>query len=688
MGVSGFFYHLKNNYPSVFTKKNSIKYDYLILDYHSLFHNIKNLYDEINYFIRLLFEAKYQYQMGNDYFFKSYNNKNIKSDPYYIIEKIVNTYKNLFNIIGININNIRFSPNNININIKKINKILKKFPITEDVIKNAMIMDIVEHTIFLANSYTHGISDEIRFKNTLIYFDGIPSVSKIKEQLSRRIGLTVFKMITQDIVKSEIIRNDTPHMRASESEIREKLLLSFPPIDLNSPLINETRDILIAKGFNVNDKMRYGEAEHQLMKDLTLEKYKNAKILLSSPDADLILLCMLSHVFNNTRIDIYRETVLNPSNFEFNWKYDIKKNYSVISPYMRDIVFININRLIKELGLSSSQQILDIAYLILLLGDDFIPIIPTLNVKALDNILTYYHKLKLPIINTTINITISKEGHNVYSINYTNMTKFITMLSFDENKLMENKKKQFNNKVKQKSKSILENYTKYIKFMNSTDNIIIKKIFYLENGMIIKDDGMEELLITEFQDPTPLPNSIILNYIQGYQFIFDLYFLNNIKNYKWLYPYDTAPTLKEIALFLNGIDIDKVESISYNDINPSLNLEYFDFFSYKKYIDDNKNKILRNIIKNIIFAKKIVVDQPIEKYFTYENVIYIYKCVNALYITHCIHYDKMLIDPNIKEYNCISPMILGGGMNTIKYNYYMKYKKYKQKYILLAKAYS
>ena len=57
------------------------------------------------------------------------------------------------------------------------------------------------------------------------------------------------------------------------------------------------------------------------MKDLRDAKYKDKNILLASPDADLILLSMLALVFNGVKIDIYRESILSPSNFEFKWNY-------------------------------------------------------------------------------------------------------------------------------------------------------------------------------------------------------------------------------------------------------------------------------------------------------------------------------------------------------------------------------
>lgn len=679
MGISGFFFYLKDQKaPKAFKLTNEKKYDYLILDYHSLFHNVKNLYDEINYFIRILFNAKYEYQLGRNYFFKELRGKLIKSEPYLFIENIFRTYPYLFSLIGVK--NIFIDKSNLSQASAQIDTILSKFPVSEENIKKAMIYDLVQHTENLARQYTSGPA------TTLIYFDGIPSVSKIKEQLNRRISLNITKMINANIVKNVDITQALAGLsvgprKATESEIRSKLLLNFPPINLNEPIINETRVLLQSKGFIINNQLKYGEAEHQIMKDLRASTYTGKNILLASPDADLILLSMLALVFNNVKIDIYREGIISPSSFEFAWRYELKLSQGappqVLSPYGRDVHFIMIDELISSLNLTTNQKILDISYLILLLGDDFIPVVSTLNVKALDFIITLYERLKIQIIDTT-----------TMTIDYRNLTSYIVEFAKEEGSLLAIKKSAFDKKIGFKSKNANTDYAKYKKFMNIDENLISKKIFYLEHGLIVKDDGSLEQLTKPFQKIEPLKDDVIIKYLQGYQFIFDLYYKNNIKNYKWFYPYEVAPTLNEIAKFLTTTKSSMSTIFDYtNGIDIKTDLNFFNLTTYKKYIEDNKEKIIRNIIRNIITEKPVATtDVPetmelsrtnLEKYFTYDNLNIIYKCFNDLYLQSCINYDKNLIDPDVAEYN----KKIDGSM-------LKKYLKYKNKYLALKKQLS
>jgi hypothetical protein len=352
MGIPGFFNYLKNKldsskYKGCIKSDDNTKYDIMILDYQSLFYNIYGLYAEFNYLIRLLFAIKFNR-------IKKYDNNLIK----YIVKKFPNLMKKLGNI----------------------DNIIDNLPISDKDIEDVIIEDMIEHTINLSKKYVNGENN-----NVYIYFDSIPSIAKIKEQLSRRMSATVNKYIENDIINNS---NDN-----YEREIRKKMITNFPGVNLDTTLINTTKEKLIRLGFIVNDVKRYGEAEHMIMTDIMKGEFKNKKCLLASSYADLILLLLIASEKYNSNINIYRESIVNENVFDFSYKYIFNGN-TIISPYKRNVDIINIDMIKKFLNLNTKQKVLDICYLFLLLGDDFVPILPTINIKIIPDIIKTYENFQ------------------------------------------------------------------------------------------------------------------------------------------------------------------------------------------------------------------------------------------------------------------------------------------------------
>lgn len=710
MGIPQFFNYIKNKYSKrpykkcIYDTQPPYKYDYIFLDYQSLFYNVKNLYNEINYLIRLLYKLLDDCETSNPFHTSLFQ----ETDDYLILKHIISTYKNVFEEIGINsttcMPTITLPKEQKNENITKIKAILDKFPLSDETLINCIVKDMIEQT---HNITIIHLSSSI-LKNVHIYFDGIPSIAKVKEQLSRRINGTITGYIKKDILKTT---PDTPAI-IKEKELKSKLINTDSiSIGVDTPVVNKTRDELKRLGYTVNDNNKYGEAEHQIMKTLSNKSFSRKNILLASPDADLILLSMICNISNNTNIELYRETV------NFNYKYDINKSI-VTSPYQREIYYMKINQLKENMGLTTSQKVLDVSYLFLILGDDFVPIIPTLNVDALDKIIEIYET----ILKTTPGFKIINK-----TLNHTNFIYFLNKFKDIEASIYASKTAKFNDKVAKRIKDSNKEYA-YLQsylMLNSSNEIITKKEFYLDKGILLPSN---KLLINKLVPIEAYNEDKIKKYLEGCQFIFDLYFLNDIKNYKWFYPYETSPQISDIITCLTG---KKDVSVYFDYVkgnNIKTNLTYLDIPSYTKYLTDNKNKILRDIYNRIfpvgsvtvleshdetsiekamavlsswksekkvklsasasefIPSHSITISKPLtveemETTFTYSNIEKIYACHNQLYFNKCLDYDGNPINPDTDEYNVkIKAELLGGS------NYYNKYLKYKNKYMSLKKS--
>ena len=676
MGIAKFFGYLKSNYKKpqwLITKTNldtnykdtnnkdielkSFKWNNLILDYQSLIYSTYEVFSsEINYFIRIVYKNNNPKLLL--YIFNKY--------PIYFSKLFKSSYSTILPTIEI---------------------LLSTIYNDQQIIIDTLVDMMIEHTIQLSKIHV--------INKTYIFFDGIPSLAKIKEQASRRIYPDIINQIKNDVM---IDITD-----CNEKIIRSKLLQDKPPpISIGTEIVDKLREKLTNLNiFYIND-VKYGEAEHQIMKYINNypEKF-TGRTLLASPDADLILLSLINST-KGFKIDIYRESTMTEKNNNFfiinnNDDYDDDGNDN--NKYYKIYEYIFIEKLKENLTLDSEQKILDICYILLLLGDDFIPAISTMNIKLLPEIINIYDN----IIEEYNDYKIIIKNINNYEINYNNLTILFQKLSkkeviYEKNIINEFNKKlpKFKNKIKD-FKNISEYH--FIKEFSETNNnyLLFEKIYLLENGFIINKhynkDGRDngDKYNSLFNKLTILNNNlsnvsniedVVINYLEGCKFIFDIYLNNNLDNYKWFYKYHNSPTLTEIYNFLSKNIKDKEYILNIFNYVKKNDGKYLNYTNYKEYSNNYKFKIFSDIIFNIT-NKKIFISQNNfnyikQKYLTYNNVKKIFNCNGQIYFNKCINISNPINIP--KKYNKkINNILLGGNY------YYHKYIKYKNKYQMYLK---
>jgi len=309
------------------------------------------------------------------------------------------------------------------------------------------------------------------------------------------------------------------------------------------------------------------------------------------------------------------------------YNYKPLNNYLVYG-YIYPIKFL------KAVKLHTIQEYLDFSFILLLLGDDFLPIIPTLTINSLEHILNIYISTKLPIINITD-----------MSINYSN---FIILL----NNLKHIKyhshihKNQLASEIlglrKTKKFLLYSLYNKSSKSKyNLTKSYTFDKIHYLSKGVYVNNNKLE-LLITNEEKSKSDENIYdkVSNYLEGCKFIFDIYIQNKMENYHWYYKYETAPTLVEISNITSAISFEEV--VNMFDYTKTKLDTYLNFTTYQYYIDYLKYVNFKYILEKFNVSN-ITIDNYnilLEKYCTYKNVPkifnfdkskkYINKCFDVL----------------------------------------------------------
>ena len=344
MGIERFFKSINSLYSNKIIKpiyqNNSITHFYF--DFNSIIH--KNSNNVINHLNDLLLDSliyKYSNQSGMD--------KDIVLDDFNDINKL---YK-------------------LNIKIESFYKELHKID----------IYTIISETIF--NDIKYYLSFYPNCKLLYIGIDGVPSVGKMVEQQDRRYKGYIMSKISKILMeKYKYLLNNNNFDFTNIYNEYEYLQLKFsfdkslisPQTDYMIQFINLLKKQNFGLKVIISDFDEIGEGEKKIV--IYIKKYnkKDDKIIIYSPDADMIIMSMilpyhiniLRHEQSDSRDDII----------------DIQSIRDIFNP------------------------VDDIAYIFSVFGDDFIPKIEWVNVQHhLKKILEEYKKLGIRIIeNNKVNL--------------------------------------------------------------------------------------------------------------------------------------------------------------------------------------------------------------------------------------------------------------------------------------------
>jgi len=502
MGIQGFYNFIKNHRKYnkddsaiVTTLPEGKTYDFLFFDFQSGIYGVKNELQEYDYLIRLIYYIKFKLSKGENILYDSKGETKFKI----IIDRIYLKFKEF---IGVKHAQLNLSNDNTII-LATCDELIASFKSkTIDNFLDYYVNKTFENT--LKTITKHGLTNDKVF----VFFDGVPSIAKLKEQLLRRIEPNINTNIVKNLYDTSSVVAD----KFNEKEFIPYLSSSFYiPIGLGTPIINK----LIEKfnkdspSITLNDTNKYGEAEHQIMRYIEnngyskgSNKFTGKNILLSSPDSDLIL---LSFIMNSKgyKMDLLRYEFISENSYLFDYSFPAK------NPYFEQVEYILIEQLIKniltagyDINSTVYNKLMDISYILLILGDDFLPTIPNINVKNIDDIISVYNeyiKEEGPgrkLVNK--NIIYYKDGK--YLLNFEGFKKFLEkmavkkiqisrdspMKSLDDNKL-----NFLESRVSKNLKNANEDYdkAKNYYFITETSEIVFKKKFFYNKGIVMNDSG-------------------------------------------------------------------------------------------------------------------------------------------------------------------------------------------------------
>ena len=382
--------------------------------------------------------------------------------------------------------------------IREIDKAGKMKPVLSDNYKNisAMVCSKLQQYI-----------DEIRPSNTVyIAFDGVAPFAKMKQQRTRRYRSAFMEkhgIVPKSVFNSCQITPGTEFM------------------DFLSKYVN--------KHFEKNPKVivsasdEPGEGEHKLFQYIRKnpEKHLGQNTVIYGLDADLLMLS----IFNNkaSNFFVYREA----PEFAKSLNAELENGAS----YILDINLL-CESIMVEMGCKSPHpaRIYDYAFLCFMLGNDFLPHFPALNIRTngIYNLLTAYKETVGTLQNTFI---IANQ-----KIDWTQFQKVVDWMA------------------KREEEWFRCEYIKRgeIRFSTSGDKESVfnnAPLIYRETEHYINptERKWQDRYYKALFEKEDLVKDICANYFEGLEWVFH-YYTEECIDWRWKYEYDYPPLLVDVGM--------------------------------------------------------------------------------------------------------------------------------------------
>jgi len=433
---------------------------------------------------------------------------------------------------------------------------------------NSIIYDGINNTVYnndtnynykLYKYVSEKIEDYIKIvqpKNKIIIaFDGIAPVAKLNQQRNRR-----YKNWIQNNNNNNIDKWDTCNITPGTRFMQD--LNKFINNHFNNHKSYKNIEIMVS-GSNI-----IGEGEHKIFDYIRNNKsyHNETNTIIYGLDADLIMLS-LSHLYISNNIYLFRETphFINSLN---NGLFPEKK-------YLLDIYELceNIKQnMLYEIN-TDDEYILDYIFICFMLGNDFLPHFPVLNLRT--NGLTY-------LIETYKNIISINKEYIIKNnkINWKIFKKLINELAINEEKYGIEEMK-IRNKMEKKIKQRVKEEDKQL-LLPMLDRKVEKYINIGSDGW--QSRYYKELFDIEINDERR--RQICINYLEGLEWTFK-YYTNECYDWRWKYNYEYPPLLEDLNKYIPYFETEFIENKNKNNINELTQLSYVLPRNSLKLLPDN-----------------------------------------------------------------------------------------------------
>lgn len=386
--------------------------------------------------------------------------------------------------------------------------------------------------------------------NNIVYiaFDGVAPFAKMEQQRTRRYKTGFQNAIDFTNPQFEMKLKSNKWNTAAITPGTEFMSLLSKEIEQE---FNHRNKYYGVKKLIVSTSMEAGEGEHKMFEYMRNNANRNENIAVYGLDSDLIMLSLF-HCFACNNIYIFREAPqfsksLLPSNIK------IKEN---------EPLFLNTRKLVDSIGAlmtgftkvnsdTCRGKIYDYVFMCFMMGNDFLPHFPALNIRngGIDILVEFYHKYIIGNKQGFINVDTGR-------IDWKWVKFFIGELAKKEHEfLLEQYSIRKNMSTKKYPDS---NPAERAALFENTPILYRSEELYISPHDIGWESRYYKMAFDADMSPE-LIKDICVNYLEGLEWVFR-YYTEGCPHWRWRYKYHYPPLLKDLVQYIPVFDTEFIDS--------------------------------------------------------------------------------------------------------------------------------
>ena len=446
----------------------------------------------------------------------------------------------VFESSKLNVDNLYFDSNSIIYDFVYAN------PINEDESNLSYEAKVIEGVCDKLREYVNVIRPS---KTVFIAFDGVAPVAKLEQQRQRR-----YKSSFTKSLEAKDRNRDSESTRATWDTTAITPGTGFMA-RLDSRLrtyFSSAREINV-KSLLISSGMEYGEGEHKIYQYIMKnpKKHQNENTVIYGLDADLIMLS-LNHLRCCPNLFLFRET----PHFARSLNATLEPNalYVLDIAYLFDKLCVEMNDGETEEALARSYRAYDYILMCFLLGNDFIPHNPAINLrsKGMEYLMNAYRSV------ISANNLCLTDGNKVI---WKNFRKFIQFLAEREHSYLI-KEHSIRDTLEKRPLQLRTNESELIQRLNSIPIYNREKEKYINP----RDERWQERYyqtLCEIKEPEDI-QTMCMAYLKTIEWTLK-YYTSGCPDWRHCYSYNYAPLLEDVV---KAIPVFDTELIAQNDNTP------------------------------------------------------------------------------------------------------------------------